>query len=195
MRQIDTGRLVLQAIDRESASILLNGRRPPGLAFAPGYPSRFSLETMGLVIGAQQPGRFGPFFMVRKADGAVVGEIGCGIGDASATGHVGYSVVEPLWGQGYATEALRALLDHVLTEPDVRRVVAHTMVDHTASRRVMEKAGMLYRGERAGIEDGEPVDLVVYEATADDAGGAGPRVELCTPCPPGEPTHLIVPTA
>lgn len=150
------------------------------MVFAPGYPSRFSLETMELVVGAREPGRFGPFFMVRKADGAVVGEIGCGIDDASATGHVGYSVVEPSWGQGYATEALRALLDDVLAEPGVRRVVAHTMIDHTASRRVMEKAGMLYRGERAGVEDGEPVELAVYEAAADgparEAAGSPPFV-------------------
>ncbi|MPZ67430.1 MAG: GNAT family N-acetyltransferase [Pseudonocardiaceae bacterium] len=162
--QIETGRLVLQAIDRESASILLDRRRPPGVVFAPGYPSQFSLETMGLVVGTQAPGRFGPFFMVRKADGAVIGEIGCSIDEAAATGHVGYSVVAPLWGQGYATEALRALLDHVLAQPEVGRVIGHTMVDHTASRRVMEKAGMLYRGERAAIEDGELIDLAVYEA-------------------------------
>jgi RimJ/RimL family protein N-acetyltransferase len=70
-------------------------------------------------------------------------------------------------GQGYATEALRALLDHVLAEPDMRRVVAETMVDHIASRRVMEKAGMTYCGERLDDEYGELVNLVVYEALAE----------------------------
>jgi RimJ/RimL family protein N-acetyltransferase len=95
---------------------------------------------MELVLEAQEPGRFGPFFMVRKADGAVVGEIGCSVDGALATGEVGYTVVEPCWGHGYATEALRVLLSHVLAEPGVRRVVAETMVEHTASRRVMEKA-------------------------------------------------------
>jgi RimJ/RimL family protein N-acetyltransferase len=121
---------------------------------------------MEMVAGAQEPGRFGPFFMIRKADGAVVGEIGCNLDDASATGRVGYSLVEPSWGHGYATEALRALLSHVLAEPGVRRVLAETMVEHTASRRVMEKAGMRYCGQRVGIEDGEKVDRVVYEAVA-----------------------------
>lgn len=146
--------------------MLLDGGIPRGLTFAPGYPSRFSLQVMELVVGAQEPGRFGPFFMVRKADGAIVGEIGCSVDDASATGHVGYTVVEPCWGHGYATEALRALLSHVLAEPGVRRVIAETLVEHTASRRVMEKAGMRHCGQRVDIENGESRDLVVYEAIA-----------------------------
>lgn len=175
VNQIDARRLVLQPIHREVARTLLGGRTPADMLFAAGYPSRFSLEVMELVVGAPQPGRFGPYFMVRKADGAIIGEIGCGVDDTSATGQAGYSVVEPCWGQGYATEALRALLGHVLAQPGMGRVVAETMAEHTASRRVMEKAGMRYRGRRVGIEDGEPVDLVVYErvASSTDHGAAG----------------------
>ena len=73
-------------------------------------------------------------------------------------------MVEPSWGQGYATDALRALLRHVLADPRVRRVMAETQVTHTASRRVMEKAGMTLCGERTGDVDGEIMDLVIYEA-------------------------------
>jgi RimJ/RimL family protein N-acetyltransferase len=46
----------------------------------------------------------------------------------------------------------------------MRRVVAETMVEHIASRCVMEKAGMTYCGRRVDDEYGEPLDLVVYEA-------------------------------
>ncbi len=166
VHQIDAGRLVLRPIDRKVARMLLDGRAPQDVAFAPGYPSTFSLEVMELVVGAQEPGRFGPYFMVRKSDGAVVGEIGCNVDDASATGQVGYTVVEPSWGCGYATEALQALLRHVLAGSGIRRVVAETMVEHTASRRVMEKAGMSCCSQRVGIEDGESVKLVLYEAVA-----------------------------
>jgi ribosomal-protein-alanine N-acetyltransferase len=164
VNHIDAGRLVLAPIHRPVARMILDGGIPKGLNFAPGYPSRLSREVMQLVIDAQEPGRFGPYFMVRKADSAVVGEIGCSVEDASTTGQIGYTVVEPCWGQGYATEALRALLAHVLAQPGIRRAVAETMVGHTASRRVMEKAGMRYCGRGVDIEDGESVDLVVYEA-------------------------------
>ncbi len=144
--------------------MLLDGGIPHGLSFADGYPSRFSREVMESVVEATQPGRFGPYFMIRKVDAVVVGEIGCSLDLGSDTGKVGYTVVEPCWGQGYATEALRALLAHVLAEPDVRRVVAETMVEHVASRRVMEKAGMHYCGQRVEAEGEESMDLVVYQA-------------------------------
>jgi ribosomal-protein-alanine N-acetyltransferase len=136
------------------------------VVLAPGYPSRFSVEVLEMVARSapEADGGFGPFFMVRKADGAVVGEIGAGLDGATA--RVGYTVVEPSWGQGYATEALRALLAHLLADPRVHRVVAETLVGHAASRRVMEKAGMRLHGQRLGEVDGEPAELVVYEALA-----------------------------
>jgi predicted amidohydrolase/RimJ/RimL family protein N-acetyltransferase len=166
--EIDAGRLVLRPIGRDVALGLLEGRVPEGIVLGPGYPSQFSLEVMELVARApaEEGGGFGPYFMVRKADGAVVGEIGAGLDRASATAQVGYTVVEPCWGQGYATEALRALLAHALAGTGVRRVVAETLVGHVASRRVMEKAGMRHSGQREGEVDGGTVELVVYEALA-----------------------------
>jgi [ribosomal protein S5]-alanine N-acetyltransferase len=168
VNEIDAGRLVLRAIGRDVALALLEGRLPQGVAFASGYPSQFSLEVMELVAGARaaEGSGFGPFFMVDKADGAVVGEIGASLDGASATAQVGYAVVEPCWGRGYATEALGALLAHLLADPGVRRVVAETLVGHVASRRVLEKAGMRPCGQRPGEVDGETVELVVYEALA-----------------------------
>lgn len=164
VNQIDAGSLVLRPIYRAVARMLLDGGTPRGLSFAAGYPSQFSREVMESVVEMTQPGRFGPYFMIRKADAVVVGEIGCTLDLDSATGKIGYTVVEPCWGRGYATEALRALLAHVLAEPDIRRVVAETMVEHVASRRVMEKAGMHYCGQRVEAEGDESMDLVVYEA-------------------------------
>jgi ribosomal-protein-alanine N-acetyltransferase len=168
MTEIDAGRLVLRPIDREVAQALLAGRVPEGVVLAAGYPSRFSLEVLEMVAKAPaaEPAGPGPLFMVRKADGAVVGEIGASLDPGSATAQVGYTVVEPSWGQGYATEALAALVAHLLDDPRVRRVVAETLVGHAASRRVMEKAGMRFAGRRQGEVDGAPAELVIYEALA-----------------------------
>jgi RimJ/RimL family protein N-acetyltransferase len=163
--EIDAGELVLRPVGREVALALLEGRAPAGVVLAPGYPSQFSLEVLQMVARAKGDGdEFGPFFMVRKVDGAVVGEIGASYDGATATAQVGYTVVEPSWGRGYATAALRALLGHLLGDRRVRRVVAETLVEHTASRRVMEKAGMRPCGERIGEVDGRSAALVVYEA-------------------------------
>ncbi|MGH8991667.1 MAG: GNAT family N-acetyltransferase [Acidimicrobiia bacterium] len=100
-----------------------------------------------------------------REDGAVIGEIGYFLDADRTTAQVGYSVVEPSWGQGYASEALGALVGHLFGEVGVERITAETLVDQVASRRVIEKAGLYPCGERAGQEDGEDVELVVYELT------------------------------
>jgi RimJ/RimL family protein N-acetyltransferase len=124
------------------------------------------MEVMDLVAGPRAAELHGPstsFFLVRKDDGTVVGEAGYFLDEASGTAKVGYSVVEPSWGRGYATEALRALVAHLRDRPGVVRIAAETFVDHAASRRVMEKAGLRQVGSRVGEEDGQTVDLVLYE--------------------------------
>jgi RimJ/RimL family protein N-acetyltransferase len=164
--EIPAGRLVLRPIGRDAARAVLEGRSPEGLTLAPGYPSQFSLEVMEMVAGSRPgAGGDGPWFIVRRDDGAVVGEIGASVDGSTA--QVGYTVVEPNWGQGYATEALRALLGRLLADPGIDRVVAETLEGHAASRRVMEKAGMRLHSRRVGEVDGEQAELVVYGVTAD----------------------------
>jgi RimJ/RimL family protein N-acetyltransferase len=55
---------------------------------------------------------------------------------------LGYRLRRSAWGHGYATEGARALIDHAFRQRGVQRVLAETMVVHTASRRVLEKCGM-----------------------------------------------------
>ena len=57
---------------------------------------------------------------------------------------LGYRLRSSTWGKGYATEGSRALIRKGFTELGVQRVVAETMVVNTASRRVMEKAGLTH---------------------------------------------------
>jgi RimJ/RimL family protein N-acetyltransferase len=56
------------------------------------------------------------------------------------------------------------LLAHLLADPRVRRVAAETRAEHAASRRVLEKAGMRYCGDRTGEVDVKPARPIVYEA-------------------------------
>ena len=46
------------------------------------------------------------------------------------------------WGRGYATEALRAVLEIGHEQLGMERIVALAYPENDASRRVMEKAGM-----------------------------------------------------
>ncbi len=57
---------------------------------------------------------------------------------------LGYRLKRSAWGKGYATEGSRALIQKAFTDLGAQRVWAGTMVVNTASRRVMEKAGLRY---------------------------------------------------
>ena len=56
---------------------------------------------------------------------------------------LGYRLRRAAWGQGYATEGSIWLVDLAFRELGARRVVAQTMTVHAASRRVMEKSGLV----------------------------------------------------
>ncbi|MEV1047284.1 GNAT family N-acetyltransferase [Streptomyces sp. NPDC049916] len=64
---------------------------------------------------------------------------------------LGYRLARTAWGRGYASEGARALVRKGFTDLGARRVTATTMAVNTASRRVMEKAGLTFL--RAYAED------------------------------------------
>lgn len=57
---------------------------------------------------------------------------------------LGYRLRRAMWGKGYATEAVRALIARGFGEWGICRVVATTYEKNKASRRVMEKIGMQF---------------------------------------------------
>lgn len=162
--QIETPRLILRKITRDEALTLLNGGTPPGLKFGPGYPSDFSREVIDIFVGERADPAIGfvPWHIIRRDEGDVIGSIGWSSPDLERP-TLGYEIVESLWGHGFASEALTALLAHLWTLPQVQSARADTFEDHVASRRVMEKAGMTHFDTRTEDVDGQSVQLVFYE--------------------------------
>ncbi|PSL08089.1 RimJ/RimL family protein N-acetyltransferase [Haloactinopolyspora alba] len=62
----------------------------------------------------------------------------------AAVVELGYRLNRAAQGNGYATEGSRALIDNGFTGFGVERITANTMAVNTASRRVMEKAGLSF---------------------------------------------------
>lgn len=70
------------------------------------------------------------------------------------------------WGRGFASEALRFLVEWSLSQPRIHRAWAHCDVENAASARVMEKAGLSREGvfRRYAIHpnrSAEPPDAIV----------------------------------
>lgn len=62
-------------------------------------------------------------------------------------GEIGYLVLPPFWGNGYATEMANKLIEISFKDIKLHRISASCNVNNVQSRRIMEKAGMIKEGE------------------------------------------------
>lgn len=68
----------------------------------------------------------------------------------SGTGELGWIINKSYWGNGFAYEAAKALIDYTKTEIKVSHFQAHCDSENIASYKVMEKLGMSRTGEWGG---------------------------------------------
>jgi RimJ/RimL family protein N-acetyltransferase len=83
---------------------------------------------------------------------------------------LGYILRRDLWGRGFATEALTALMDHAFGTLDLHRVEADVDPRNDASLRLVERLGFRREGhlrERYFVA-GEVQDSVIYGLLAPD---------------------------
>lgn len=64
---------------------------------------------------------------------------------------VWYKLHSDYWGQGYATEALKRILEYGFTELKLHRIEAGCAVDNKGSIRVLEKVGMTREGRKRKV--------------------------------------------
>ncbi|MEQ1855282.1 MAG: GNAT family N-acetyltransferase [Longimicrobiales bacterium] len=67
---------------------------------------------------------------------------------------IAYFTYPPFEGRGYATAMARRLIELAMRSPEVRRVIAHTLPEASASTRVLGNAGMVWMGEVTDPDDG-----------------------------------------
>ena len=88
----------------------------------------------------------GQWAVVRKSDGALIGE--CGICVQQVDGgreyEISYRLRRDCWGQGLATEAAIACRDYGFTTAGLSRLVSIIEAENVASIRVAEKMGMRF---------------------------------------------------
>ncbi|HEX2373367.1 MAG TPA: GNAT family N-acetyltransferase, partial [Actinomycetota bacterium] len=60
---------------------------------------------------------------------------------------VGWDLHPSVWGQGLATEGARAALRYGFEVIGLKRIISTTRADNAASRRVMEKCGLVFQEE------------------------------------------------
>ena len=86
---------------------------------------------------------------------------------------LGFSLLPEVWGRGYATEAVGAVLDWAFATFDLNRVQAEADTRNVASRRVLEKLGFLCEGtlRQDCVVDGVVSDSWVFGLLRSDRVG------------------------
>jgi RimJ/RimL family protein N-acetyltransferase len=83
-------------------------------------------------------------YLIMLHDETIIGA--CGIAMQDGAPDVGYWLGTKHWGNGYATEAVRALIDFGFTELCHDALQAGARVTNPASRRILEKCGFQWTG-------------------------------------------------
>jgi RimJ/RimL family protein N-acetyltransferase len=84
-----------------------------------------------------------------KSTGQLIGTCGIRLAAASAhEGDIGYELDPEHWGQGYATEAARAIVRFGFVELGLHRIWSWCIADNVGSARVLEKVGMQLEGRQ-----------------------------------------------
>lgn len=128
-------RAELVALEADAQVMLyLNGGQPVPEAGLPDSPFLTPRGTEPEVLAAHETatGRFIGWFAFFD-DGVV---------DGARTAEIGYRLRREAWGKGYASEGVQTLITRAFTDWGFDCITAQTMAVNTASRRVMEKAGM-----------------------------------------------------
>lgn len=115
------------------------------------------------------------FIAERREDGVLIGDVGVGFevpGERQA--EIGYRILPAFHRQGYAREAVAALLDYLIAEHEMHRFVGVVAAPNEASKGVLRSLGFRHEGHfrQSFWCNGEWVDddyfaLLASEWTAD----------------------------
>lgn len=117
-------------------------------------------EFLNWAVPHQLKAGFCRWAVIEKSSGEIIGSCGFAFVDSGEI-ELGYLFDRKVWGQGFATEASRAVLKYGFEEIGFEKIVAMTDTDHEKSQNVLRKIGFRERGIKK-TEDGE--DLV-FEIT------------------------------
>jgi [ribosomal protein S5]-alanine N-acetyltransferase len=144
-----TAELIEALPERSSAQHLIDAAMPDG------WPDEELGELLSLYAGWVRADPtvvgFGPWLIIARDQNSVVGSAGF-VGKPNDEGslELGFGVHPAYRNRGYASEAARVLVEWGLDQPGVERVIAKCDRDNLPSVRVLEKLGMVRRGDADG---------------------------------------------
>ncbi|MEP7227712.1 MAG: GNAT family N-acetyltransferase [Gemmatimonadales bacterium] len=168
---VRTDRLQLMPLSADAVEALLQGdasrlRSLTQAEFAaPAGPPPYMAESLPVVQDRLRKNpaeaRWWNWLVVRRDNREAVGSVAFGgMPDTAGSVLIGYAMYPAREGSGYATEAVRAMVDWAFAQPGVKIVRALAPVWNTPAVHVAEKVGMRPVGS---YEDDEVGEVLIYE--------------------------------
>jgi RimJ/RimL family protein N-acetyltransferase len=82
--------------------------------------------------------------MSKKSGPRVVFGMISAIANGEKEVEIGYALAPDMWGKGFASEALRMVIDTIFALTPALQIIANSRANNPASRRVLEKSGFAY---------------------------------------------------
>ncbi len=148
---LDTKRLRLRPLSMRDEKDMYRYASDPAVSRHVLWDAHESLRdtrsALRSAIRQYRSGSPGSFAIERRSDRRMIGTIGfMWINTEHRSAEVGYSLARDCWNQGYATEALAAVLRFGFDTLRLNRIEAQHETSNPASGRVMQKCGMTYEG-------------------------------------------------
>lgn len=161
---IETKRLYLREIVEEDAACLFAMDSDPDVMRYIGVPPLTRMEDtmkmIGMIREQYTSNGIGRWTVVLKENNEAIGWGGLKLIRQRMNNHEhfydnGYRFMKEHWGKGYATEVCRAVNVHAFTKMGLTEVFAYAMIEHKASRHVLEKSGFRHINDfyNEGIHD------------------------------------------
>ncbi len=149
--EIVTDRLILRRMKktdyRDMYEYACNPEVTRYLTWEPHPNPTYTIRYLAYVATRYRAGEFFDWAVTLKDSGKMIGT--CGFTSFSYphnVGEIGYVLNPDYWGRGIAAEAVRAVMRFGFFTLNLHRIEAKYMVGNDRSRRVMEKAGMVFEG-------------------------------------------------
>jgi len=173
--RFETDRLILRKVRRSDALDLYEYCRSPISAkFAEWEPHEnlsVTKQYISWLLNSAKRGEYMTWAIELKESGKVIGTCSfTSVDKEFKIAEIGYGILNEYWGNGYASEAVKAILEYGFCNIGFCRIFARIMKENTASVHLALSVGMECEGfmRKAVWCKGKAHDVYFYAITDDD---------------------------
>jgi RimJ/RimL family protein N-acetyltransferase len=149
--RLTTERLTIRPLARQDITEFTRYRNLPDVARYQDWTLPYTRDIAHVLVddaqqlGVPTPGQWLQL-AVTNDDDRLLGDVAVWLDDAALLAMIGYTFAPESQGQGYAAEAVKAVVDWLFAARKVHRVAATMDPENLASARVLERNGFRYLG-------------------------------------------------